>query len=355
VTYKNFELRRVWKCNSFSYFWDIYKAILEEKPNVVHIQHEYTIYGGPFKSSLFPILLLLLKLRGIPTVVEMHTVLPSKPEKNFFTSYGVSPTLGHIINLGVKAVTWFMGLFATKLTVHNTPGLEILTNEYQIKKDKVQMIPLPFDVDVKKINKNLAKKKLGFQNKKIVLFFGFVKSGKGIEYLIESMHKVIKQEKNAFLVIAGRTPTISKKEAESYGANIKEMIKNQNLNKYVLFKNEFIPKEDIPVYFSAADVFVLPYIEDIAGASAVAGLGGAYGVPVVTSTIARFKGTLTDGKNALMVPPKDEAALAEAIIKILKHPKMALSIGKNLRDWVSKNSWETISQKTRGLFLDIIK
>jgi glycosyltransferase involved in cell wall biosynthesis len=78
-------------------------------------------------------------------------------------------------------------------------------------------------------------------------------------------------------------------------------------------------------------------------------------VPVVTSTIARFKGTLTDGKNALMVPPKDEAALAEAIIKILKHPKMALSIGKNLRDWVSKNSWETISQKTRGLFLDIIK
>jgi glycosyltransferase involved in cell wall biosynthesis len=77
--------------------------------------------------------------------------------------------------------------------------------------------------------------------------------------------------------------------------------------------NRYVPNEDLQPYFDMSDVVVLPYVS--ATQSAVVQLAFGFGKPVITTRVGGLHEVVEDGVNGLVVPPQDEGALADAILR----------------------------------------
>ena len=158
----------------------------------------------------------------------------------------------------------------------------------------------------KKIGKVEAKKLLGFSEKeKIILMFGIIRPYKGLECLLLAMHELIKNNSNYRLLVAGEFwESINK-----YHRQINEL----GLDSYITIHNRYIPDNDVPIYFSAADIFTAPYVSGTQSGALKIAL--SYKLPIVASSVISEEKKISD-ENWLVVPPNDPEALSLAIQKI---------------------------------------
>lgn len=148
-----------------------------------------------------------------------------------------------------------------------------------------------------------AKRRLGLKSKTI-LFFGFVRAYKGLEYLLQAMPEVLKQVDVHTLVVG---------EFWVSESRYRELIQELNLERQVTIVNRYVPNEEIGLYFSAADVVVLPYIE--ATQSGVVQIAYGFAKPVITTNVGGLAEVVRDGETGLIVPPRNSDALAKAITR----------------------------------------
>ena len=138
----------------------------------------------------------------------------------------------------------------------------------------------------------------------ILLFFGFVRPYKGLEYLIQALPLVLKRL-GVHLLVVGEfwsSPEYYQRFAHEY-----------NVEAAITFVNRYVPNEELGPYFDLADVVVLPYVS--ATQSGVVQLAFGFGKPVITTRVGGLQEVVKDGLNGLIVPPQDEEALAEAIVR----------------------------------------
>jgi glycosyltransferase involved in cell wall biosynthesis len=155
----------------------------------------------------------------------------------------------------------------------------------------------------------------------ILLFFGLVRPYKGLEYLIQALPQVLARVK-VHLLVAGEFWT----QPELYERYAREF----EVEEAITFVNRYIPNEELGPYFDLADVVVLPYIS--ATQSGVVQLAFGFAKPVITTRVGGLQEVVRDGYNGLVVPPQDEEALANAIVRFLSEglgPQMSERI---LRD-----------------------
>jgi glycosyltransferase involved in cell wall biosynthesis len=141
----------------------------------------------------------------------------------------------------------------------------------------------------------------------VLLFFGFVRPYKGLEYLLQAL-PLVRRELNVHLLVVGEfwSPLeFYQRYADEFG-----------VAEAVTFVNRYVPNEELQPYFEMADVVVLPYIS--ATQSAVVQLAFGFGKPVITTRVGGLHEAVTDGVNGLIVPPQDEQALAEAIVRYFR-------------------------------------
>ena len=145
-------------------------------------------------------------------------------------------------------------------------------------------------------------------NQPTLLFFGFVRPYKGLEYLIQALPLVQSKIKVHLLVVGEfwSSPEFYQRYAQEYG-----------VEDAITFVNRYVPDEELGPYFDIADVVVLPYIA--ATQSAVVQLAFGFGKPVITTRVGGLHEVVQDGVNGLVVPPQDEVALAAAIIRYFTH------------------------------------
>ncbi len=146
----------------------------------------------------------------------------------------------------------------------------------------------------------------------ILLFFGFVRPYKGLEYLIHAM-PLVRQHLDVHLLVVGEfwtNPYFYERYAREFG-----------VEKAITFINQYIPDEDLKSFFDLADVVVLPYVS--ATQSAVIQLAFGFGKPVITTRVGGLPEVVQDGVNGLIVPPQDEHALAEAVIRFYREDLIA--------------------------------
>jgi glycosyltransferase involved in cell wall biosynthesis len=138
----------------------------------------------------------------------------------------------------------------------------------------------------------------------ILLFFGFVRPYKGLEYLIQALPLVLQQQKVHLLVVGEfwSSPTYYRHYAQEFG-----------VEQAITFIDRYVPNEELGRYFGAADVVVLPYIA--ATQSGVVQLAFGFGKPVITTRVGGLHEVVQDGVNGLIVPPQDEQSLAQAIVR----------------------------------------
>ena len=102
------------------------------------------------------------------------------------------------------------------------------------------------------------------------------------------------------------------------------MIKNKD--KFII-RNYRVPNDELSKLFQKASIVVLPYIE--ATQSGIVAIAFAYGKPVVVTNVGSLPEVVEDGKHGFVVPPRDEKALANVIIKLLKDNDLRIRMGRN--------------------------
>lgn len=166
------------------------------------------------------------------------------------------------------------------------------------------------DVLYQNIDRNLARKRLGL-NGKVLLFFGYVREDKGLNYLISALYKVVKQMQ-ATLLIAG--------EFSGNKGKYAKQIEALGLNDSVRIIDGYLPNKEAANCFSAADVILTPYVFDIP--SGIISAAYAFEKPVITTNLPSLAEYVQNEKTGYVVEPKDSDSLAEAIIECFKKGRL---------------------------------
>jgi len=162
------------------------------------------------------------------------------------------------------------------------------------------------------INSKDAKEKLQIDSDiKVLLFFGIVRPYKGLELLIKSLKTIINDHSNNInLVIAGEFW----EPVEKYF----DLISNLSLERFVKIYNKYIPNEEIPIFFSAADVFVAPYKNGTQSGAVKLAMG--YGLPLVITNVIKDE-SMEKLNNIWIAEENNEEKLVKNIILALNNGK----------------------------------
>jgi len=183
------------------------------------------------------------------------------------------------------------------------------------------------------IDKVEARRRLGISgDERLILFFGFVRRYKGLPYLLKAMPRVLQRIKVHLLIVG---------EFWESERVYQRAIERLGLKESVTVLNRYVPNEEVGLYFAAADVVVLPYLE--ATQSGVVQLAYGFERPVITTTVGGLTETVSHGRTGLIIPPRDSDALAEAIIKFFEDD-LAADFIQGIKDRQDDFSWTKLVQ-----------
>ena len=200
---------------------------------------------------------------------------------------------------------------------------------------KYKLLPHPvYDNFGVSLNKDEAKKYLGINSEKVILFFGFIRNYKGLDTLLNAMSKV--KSKNIKLLVAGEFYT----DKEKYLNIIKSLI----LDDDVILRTDFIPTADVKYYFSASDAVILPYKS--ATQSGIVQIAVNFKKPVIATNVGGLEEVVEDGKAGYIVEKENPDELATAIDKFYSENKEK-EFSENIAKLKEKYSWTNFAN---GIF-----
>lgn len=174
-----------------------------------------------------------------------------------------------------------------------------------------------------------------------ILFFGRILEYKGLRYLLAAFRHVKSQVPEARLVIAGRG------DLKGYLNLIKELSDVEVINGY-------IPDDAVAKLFQRSTVVVLPYIEG--SQSGVVPIAYSFGKPVVTTDVGSIAEVVDDGLTGFVVPPRDEMALAEALVRILTDQGLRKDMGLRALQKANRElAWDAISSQLFELYQEALR
>jgi len=198
-----------------------------------------------------------------------------------------------------------------------------------------------------------AKRRLGLtHDEKVILFFGRIRPYKGIEYLLDAFRLLLADEQTKYrLIVAGE----AKKGSEEYLDEIQQSVKRDFDHGQVILRIQFIPDEEMELYFKGADVLVLPYKEIFQ--SGVLFLAYSFGLPVVATDVGSFREDIVEGTTGFVCQPGDPAELAKAIERYFTSDlfKTLEDRRRELKAYVNTNhSWDAVAESTRNAYTEIV-
>ncbi|EKE14372.1 MAG: lipopolysaccharide transferase family protein [uncultured bacterium] len=344
---KNIFVDRIWsKNNHFSMFSIAWEALKLNYVKTIYIPFEFNVFGGTFHNLLFLIVLLILRLNGKNITIEVHQVIEDikKLEKHInITNLYVQK----FFNFGLKIFYFLFGVLANNIIVFEEE-LKTRLKKY-INENKVNVLSLSVQKS-QVTNKNYARKKLSLPKKDfLVMVFGYINGYKGIDYMTEAFSKI--RNKNIRLIIAGgENPYLRNKKF--YQKFYQKITQAAKINKNTILTG-FVPDNKVGLYFSSADLIVLPY-EVFMSASGPFSLALSYGKPMILSNKLISYKQSNDFKLSLeqtglksqeiFFPLKKEAILS--LIKKIKNDqeltKKLTLFSKNLAE--KRNSEKVIDQ-----------
>lgn len=241
-----------------------------------------------------------------------------------------------------------------RIIVHTDKMKVQLIEEYNISKDKIDVVQYGINNMAKNtdLTNSKARKILGIDNEtKLILFFGIITPYKGLEYLIYSLNILKKQFTNINLIIAGKVDVSCK----NYWDNVQELIRENNLQDYITIKNEFIPDEDIEIYFKAADALILPY--KYIYQSGILFLGLTFGIPIIATNVGSLNEFIDMEETGFLCQPQNADDLAEKIISYFHsdlYKNLEVNREKIMQYANEKYSWGKIGKMTTSVYKSII-
>ncbi|MFX1519415.1 MAG: glycosyltransferase family 4 protein [Promethearchaeota archaeon] len=225
-----------------------------------------------------------------------------------------------------------------------------LINYYGIPDQKIRVVHNGVDIDLfKKTQEGLKlKEQLGLSDKHVVLFVGHFGLRKGLPYLLRAISKISELFPNVFLMAVGGTPKWLRTDV--YWNILRETITNLRITPFVGLVDK-IPNQELPKYYSMADVFVLPTLYDPCPKVILEAM--ACETPIIASKVSGIPELIEDGHEGILIPSKNSSLLADKIIDLLSDQDNAKLMGKNARTRVEKEfTWRLCAQKILQLYIN---
>jgi len=177
-----------------------------------------------------------------------------------------------------------------------------------------------------------------------ILYVGRFDYRKGLLDLVESMKIVTRSVAGARLVLVGEGSLLPQ---------VIRRIKELDLQKQVEIKG-FVSREEVIAHYLSASIFVLPsHYEGLATTSLEA---MACKAAVVATNVRGNSDVIKSGYTGLLVPKKEPCTLGNAIVHLLKHPKLREELAKNARKLVEENfTWEKVTDRVLEAYLAATK
>ena len=206
---------------------------------VVSVQHEFGIYGGPAGSHL----LAFMREVRMPVVTTLHTVLRDPDEHQ-------------------RAVMTQIDALSNRLIVMAERGRHLLEAVYGVDPAKIDLIPHGV-IDMPFIDSNFYKDVFGVEGKTVLLTFGLLSPNKGIEHVIDALPAILKRHPNVVYLVLGAThPNLLAREGEAYREKLERLAKDRGVSAQVIFHNRFVSIEELKEFIGAADIYITPYLNE---------------------------------------------------------------------------------------------
>ena len=288
--------------------------------DVVCVQHEFGIFGGPEGSH---VLALLRELR-MPIVTTLHTVLREpNPEQ--------------------RRVMRDLVQLSTRLVVMSERGQEFLRDVYQVPDTKIDLIPHGIP-DMPFADPNYFKDEFDVAGRQVLLSFGLLSPNKGIEYVLRALPDIIRDSPNVVYIVLGQThPNLLREEGEAYRLSLERLAKDLRVAKHVVFFNHFVELEELMRFIGAADIYLTPYLTETQITSGT--LAYAFGAGnAVVSTPYWHAAELLAAERGKLVPFRDAAAIAAAVVELLRDEPLRHSMRKNAYRLGRDMVWSRVAQ-----------
>lgn len=304
---------------SFHYVtpYNFFKILLgRHRYDIIHV---HWLYVFPF-IWLMKLFVWLVQRLDYQLVWTVHNVLPHEASSG-----------------DVEKTRWFYSR-ADAVFVHYESNVERLRETLNVKTDKVTVIAHPTFEDSypNDVGRDEARRRLNIPgDKKVALCFGKMRPYKGMGVFAEAMRGL----GNDFLGLVVGTP-----KSREVAAMLRETERSMSNLRVVA---DFIPDEEVQLYFKAADVVVLPYLR--ISTSGVVPLAYSFRRPVVTTQSGGMPEVVREGETGLLVPPGDVEAVRRAIVKLFSMNYQEM--GQRAYEWATAEfSWNRLAERTAEVY-----
>ncbi|EDY17588.1 glycosyl transferase group 1 [Chthoniobacter flavus Ellin428] len=288
---------------------------------VLSVQHEFGIYGGPAGSHL---LTLLREVRR-PIVTTLHTVL-SEP------------------NPDQRMVMEQLNQLSNRFIVMAERGQRMLESVYGVDPGKIDLIPHGV-IDMPFIDSNFFKDIFGVEGKTVLLTFGLLSPNKGIEYVIEALPAILKRHPNVVYLVLGAThPHLLAHEGEAYRERLEQLAKKRGVANQVIFHNRFVTVEELKEFIGAADIYITPYLNVAQVTSGTLAYTFGAGKAIISTPYWHAQELLA-GDRGVLVPFRDAPGIAEGVNHFLSNPTLMTAMRK--RAWKAGREmiWPVVAER----------
>ncbi len=176
-----------------------------------------------------------------------------------------------------------------------------------------------------------------------ILFVARLESRKGLNYLIKAYKRVKEEFSNSRLIIVGPGTRLRRK----YERQVK-----RNRIEDVVFVG-YVPYTELPRYYKTADIFCSPATgRESFGIALLEAM--AIGKPIVASDIDGYASLMTHGVEGLLVPPKDEKALAQALISLMANESLRQQMAARERLTAEGYDWKHVAQRVLDYYVKVL-
>ena len=288
--------------------------------DMVCLQHEYGIYGGPAGSHI----LHLLRDLKMPVVTTLHTVLREP-------------------NPDQLRVMEEIAELSDRLIVMSQLSSQFLQEIFKVPGSKIDMVPhgvpdFPF------LDPNFYKDRFGVEGKAVLLTFGLLSPNKGIENVIRALPQILSRHENVMYIVAGAThPHILRREGDNYRASLQALAKEVGVEKQVMFHDRFVSPEAMAEFIGAADIYITPYRfeEQVVSGTLAYALGAG---KAIISTPYWHAIELLDDRRGALVPFQNPEAIANRTIELLDTPAIRHAMRKRAYLFGRDMVWKRVAQ-----------
>jgi glycosyltransferase involved in cell wall biosynthesis len=291
--------------------------------DVVCVQHEFGIFGGPAGSHL----LALLRELKMPVVTTLHTIL-GQPDAD------------------QRRVMQELIARSTRLVVMAEHGRAMLQELYHAPAAKIDVIAHGIH-DIPFVDPNYYKDQFGVEGRIVLLTFGLLSPNKGIEHVLNALPGILAACPDVVYVVLGAThPNELREQGEAYRISLERLAKRNKVEKNVIFYNRFVELDELREFIGATDIYITPYLNEAQITSGTLAYAFGAGKAVVSTPYWHAAELLADERGVL-VPFGDSQAIAREVTSLLHDDARRHAMRKN----AYKLGREMVWSKTAQLYM----